>query len=291
MPELEIQDPNIPVKIEFEMKGPAFATGIPIPLAIKSLEAVQGIVDRSYLVLANKRKLSAFERSQFYLSSKDIHHSSLKTDLELIFAAVQPVLPFISNLGPTGVWEFAKHTFEFLKLVYSSKQEGIQVNLTINGDNNTVSVNTGSQTSTFSQQVMPIAIGSLPHYEYLAKQLNDDRVQDIRLGSGSQRDIALTLADSNLFSLPSTIEEQILPVCCEVFEFDKYDGDGKLSVFPDQPIPRGEYKFQVIGRQDLNEYIEAMKHSQVVLTCLKEMVDHPLFGPKIVSLQVTNVRA
>lgn len=291
MPELDIPDPNIPVTIQFEMKGPIFESGIPIPLAVKSLEAIQGIVDRSYLVLANKRKLSAQERTQFYLSSKSIHHSSLSADLDLVFAAVQPVLPYISFLGPTGVWEFAKHTWEFLKLVYTSKQEGAQVSVNVSGDGNLVLVNTGSQTTSFSQQVLPMAIGSLPHYEYLAKQLHQDRVHDIRVGRSDRRDISLEVNDSGLFSLPTTIEDQLIPVVCEVFEFDKYDGDGKMSVFPDQPIPNGEYKFQVVGNQNLNDYIEAMKHNQVVLNCLKEMVDHPLFGHKIVSLQVTSVRA
>lgn len=291
MTELEVENPNLPVTIQFEMQGPVFDKGLPIPLAIKSLESVQGIIDRSYLVLANKKKLSASDRAQFYLSSKDIRHSSLHTDLDLVFAAVQPVLPFISNLGPKGVWEFAKHTFEFLRFIYSQKQEGNPIQITVNGDGNTVVVNTGTQSTTFNAQVIPIAAGSLGHYENLAKQLSDDRVNDIRLGVGSKRDIALTLSDANLFSLPTTMEEEIVPVSCEVFEFDKYDGEGKLSAFPDQPIPKGEYKFQVVGNQDLNEYIESMKHNQVVVTCLKEMVDHPLFGPKIVALQVMSVRA
>lgn len=290
MPELEIPDPNIPVKIRFVMQGPVFETGIPIPLAIKSLEAVQGIVDRSYLVLSNKRKLSAQERAQFYLSSRSIHHGSLSADLDLVFAAVQPVLPYVSFLGPTGVWEFAKHTWEFIKLVYIARQNGEHITINTSGDGNLILVNTGSGTNSFSQQVLPMAVGALPHYEYLAKQLHEERVQAIQMGRRGHREIELTLADSNLFDLPATIEEQIFPVQCEVFEFDKYDGDGKMSVFPDQPIPKGEYKFQVIGNQDLNGYIEAMKHSQVVLNCMKETVDHPLFGHKIVSLQVTNVR-
>lgn len=290
MPELEIQNPNLPVTVQFEMHGPIFQDGLPIPLTIKSLESVQGIIDRSYLVLANKRKLSSADRAQFFLRSRDIHHSSLRTDLELVFAIAQPVLPFISNLGPTGVWEYTKLSFEFLKLIFTAKKEGQQVQITNYGDGNTFNVITGDQHNTYNAPVFQIAAGALNHYENLTKQLATDRVNDIRLGHNSRRDIALTLDDADLFHLPSTIEEQILPVSCEVFEFDKYDGNGRLSVFPDQPVSKGEYKFTVMGNQDLNEYIESMKHSQVVVTCLKETVDHPLFGSKIVSLQVTNVR-
>lgn len=290
MSELEIQNPNLPVTVQFEMHGPIFENGLPIPLTIKTLESVQGIVDRSFLVLANKIKLSSADRAQFFLRSRDIHHSSLRTDLELIFAIAQPILPFISNLGPTGVWEYTKQSFEFLKLIFAAQKEGQPIQIKNNGDGNTFQVVTGGQTNVYNGPVFNIAAGALPHYENLTRQLASDRVNDIRLGQGDRRDIAFTLSDAELFHLPSTIEEQIIPVSCEVFEFDKYDGSGRLSVFPDQPISKGEYKFSVVGDQDLTEYIESMKHSQVVVTCLKETVDHPLFGSKIVSLQVTNVR-
>lgn len=290
MPELEIENPNLPVTVQFELHGPIFESGLPIPLTVKTLESVQGIVDRSFLVLSNKKKLSSVDRAQFFLRSRDIRHSSLRADLELVFAVAQPVLPFISNLGPTGVWEYTKLSFEFLKMIFLAKKDGQPIQITNTGDGSPITVITGEQHNTFNAPVFQIAAGALPHYENLTKQLATDRVNDIRLGQNSRRDIAFTLADAELFHLPSTIEEQIIPVSCEVFEFDKYDGIGRLSVFPDQPIAKGEYKFTVIGDQDLNEYIESMKHSQVVVTCLKETVDHPLFGSKIVSLQVTNVR-
>lgn len=290
MPELEIQNPNIPVTVQFEMHGPVFENGLPIPLTIKSLESVQGIVDRSFLVLSNKKKLSSSDRSQFFLRSRDIQHSSLRADLELVFALAQPVLPFISNLGPTGVWEYTKMSFEFLKLIFTARKDGQTIQITNSGDGNTITVITGDQHNTYNAPIYYIAAGALPHYENLTKQLASDRVEDIRLGQNNQRDIGLTLSDADLFHLPSTIEEHILPVSCEIFEFDKYDGEGRLSIFPEQPIGKGEYKFSVVGNQDLNEYIESMKHSQVIVTCLKETVDHPLYGSKIVSLQVTNVK-
>ncbi len=37
------------VDIEFEMKGDVFKNGLPLPITIKSLTAVQNIFDKSYL--------------------------------------------------------------------------------------------------------------------------------------------------------------------------------------------------------------------------------------------------
>lgn len=112
---------------------------------------------------------------------------------------------------------------------------------------------------------------------------------DIRLGEGQRRDIALRVSDKDLFELPTKMEEQQHALSCEIFEFDKYDGTGRLSVFDEQSVKKGEYRFNVIGRQDLSEYIEAMLHRQVSVMCLEETVDHPLVGRKVVSLHVLNV--
>jgi len=291
MAKLTIDNPHKPVELQFEMQGPVFDEGLPLPLTIKSLECVQGIVDRSYLVLANKNRMSAQERSLFYLRSQGIKRGSLLTDFGLIFSAVQPALPIISNLGATGVWEYAKQAFEFLKVVFEAKKNGETVTISQSGDGSFINANTGSQTLAFDSCVFNIATGSLPHYEQLAKLIAPERVTDMRLGEGRSRDIALSLNDRSLFELPIKIQEEQHPIDCEIFEFDKYDGTGRISVFDAQTIPKGEYKFSVIGRQDLSDYIEAMLRRHVKITCLEEIVDHPLVGRKITGLQVLNVRS
>lgn len=117
MSELIISNPHTPVNLQFLMKGPIFNEGLPIPITTKSLENVQSIFDKSYLVLANKTRMSASERSSFYLKSNGVIRGSLSTDLGLVFTAAQVTLPIISNLGPTGVWEYTVQAFELLKLI------------------------------------------------------------------------------------------------------------------------------------------------------------------------------
>lgn len=290
MAQIEIENPHKPVELEFVMNGPVFNNGLPIPLTTKSLDSIQGILDRSYLVLANKQRMSAQERSLFYLRSQGIQRGSLISTLGLVFTATQPALPIISNLGPTGVWEYAKQAFEFLKIIFEAKKRGEPITVTQSGDGSTVNVNTASQSFTFNGPVYHIANSSLPHYEFLSNQLGQQKVTDIRLGAGKRRDIALTVEDCDLFDLPSRIEEQQHGIDCEIFEFDKYDGTGRASIFDGQSIPKGEYRFSVVGHQDLNEYIEAMLRRHVNVTCFEEIVDHPLIGRKIAALQVLNVK-
>ena len=292
MSDLIIDDPHRPVNLELEMQGPIFEEGLPLPITIKSLECIQGVVDLSYLALANKTRMSAQERSLFYLRSQGIKRGSLFTEFGLVFSALQPALPIISSLGPTGVWEHAKEAFGFLRLVFKAKKNGGDISIQQSGDGSLINVNTGSQIATFNQCTFHIATNSLPHYEKLAKYLSPEKITDIRLGQGRARDISLSLSldDQTLFELPTKIESEQHPLDCEIFEFDKYNGTGRVSVFDDQSLPKGEYKFSVLGRQDLREYIEAMLRKHVKITCLEEIVDHPLVGRKIAALQVLNVR-
>jgi hypothetical protein len=272
------------------MNGPIFNEGLPIPITTKSLENVQSIFDKSYLVLANKTRMSPSERSSFYLKSNGVIKGSLSTDLGLVFTAAQVTLPIISNLGPTGVWEYTVQAFELLKLIFEAKKDGERIEINHTSDGSLVNVNTGTQNITFNGPVLAIASAALPNYEFFSKLLSDEKVTSISLGKSARPEIHLDVKDHKLFELPSEISEERHELNCEIFEFDKYEGAGSLSVFDEQSITKGEYRFDVIGQQNMNDYIEAMLRRHVKVVCLEEVVDHPVVGRKIISLKVVNVK-
>jgi hypothetical protein len=287
--ELVLENPHEPVSLQFAMQGPVFDEGLPLPLTIKSLEAVQGIFDKSYLVLANKTRMSAQERSLFYLQSQGIQRGSLLTTFGLAFTAAQPGLPIVSDLGPAGVWAYAKNSFQLLRYIFEAKKKGGTVTITQSGDGSNLLVNTGTQTINISNSVFQIANTSLPHYEQLASSLDPKKVTSVSLGAPQLPEIYLDLPDSRLFELPTTIGETPRKVDCEIYEFDKYSNTGRLKLFEGQSIKRGEYKFSVVGHQKNSDYIEAMLEKHVTVTCLEETVDHPLRGCVIAGLQVLSV--
>lgn len=287
---LIIDNPHTPVSLQFLMNGPIFDQGLPIPITTKSLENLQSIFDKTYLVLANKNRMSATERSLFYLKSSGIRQGSLDTDIGLIFTAAQATLPVISNLGPSGVWEYTVQAYELLKTVFSAKQEGAQVRIEKIQDS-IVMINTGNQTFEFNGATLAIASSVAPNYESFAKLLSEEKVTNINLGEVAKLPkISLGLHDKKLFDLPSEINEFQHEVHCEIFEFDKYEGTGRLSVFNSQSIATGDYRFEVMTRHNMNEYIEAMLHKHIRISCLEEIVDHPIQGRKIISLKVLKVK-
>ena len=291
MPLLELQDPNAETALQFKMDGPVFESGIPVPLLVDSLAHVQGIMDKAYLGLIDRRRLSSEERLRFFLRTHEVKHSSLLASLGVVYTGVQTVLPIFGTLGPNGIWEYAKSAFEFIKLVFESVKKGQHVTYEFNADRSVMQVNTGTQTQVFNGPVFNIASMSIGHYQGLAQTLDLSRVVDIKLGEGQRRDIGISLPERDLFNFPSRVEEQPHRIECELYEFDKFDKDGRLHVGLGQSIPEGQYRFDVIGSQAASDYVEAMLKKVVYVTCLREVAENPISGEKIYRLQVISVDA
>lgn len=289
MPLIEIENPNAEVDLYFKMEGPAFERGIPVPVMVDALNHVQGILDKAYLGLVDRKRLSKEDRSHFFLQTQKVTRSSLFADLGVVFTGVQTVLPLFGTLGPTGIWEYTKQAYEFLKLVFEAVKNKQSVSYEWNADRSVLHVNTGTQTQIFNGPVFNIAQMSVPHYQGLAQHLEANRISDIQLGRPSHRDIGIALPERNLFDFPSRVEDQPHRLNCEIFDFNKFDNVGKLHVFAGQGIQEGDYKFEVIGRQDVSAYIEAMLRQAVLVTCLRELSENPISGDRVVRLQVINI--
>ena len=286
---LEIEDPNHPTALHFNVEGPVFEAGIPVPLLVEALGNVQGLLDKSYLGLIGRRRLTKEERNRFYLRTDGVSHSSLHADLGVIYTGAQLALPLVGFLGPSGVWEYAKQAYELAKLVFKSIKKGQSVTYNWNADKSILHVNTGTQTQVLNGPVFNIASLSLPHYQGLSTLGQPGEVTDVRLGQGDLGEIEFIPSERGLFDLPTRIEEVPYKVECEVFEFDKIDREGRLRVLPGESIPEGDYKFEVVGRQSVATYIEAMLQKIVHVTCLREIAENPISGEKIYGLQVIDI--
>lgn len=286
---LEIEEPNRPTELQLDIRGPAFKAGIPVPLLVESLGNVQGLLDKAYLGLIGKRRLTKQERSRFFLQTGGVSHDSLHSSLDIIYAGTQLALPLVGFLGPSGIWEYAKQAYEFATLVFQSVKRGENISYAWNADQSVLHVNTGTQTQVFNGPVFNIASLSLPHYQSLAALGQPGEIIDIRLGQRNHNEIVFRQQDRELFELPTRIEEVPYKVACEVFEFDKIDRAGRLKVHPGESIPEGDYRFEIVGKQQVETYIEAMLQQIVKVSCLREIAENPISGEKIYRLQIIDI--
>lgn len=288
---ISIENPNTPISVHFKMDGPAFVDGIPLHLLTVGLADFQSLLDKTYLGLTQRKRLSRDDRLRYYLLSKGITHGSAETDLGIVLTGIQTAFPFFSALGPTGLWEYAKQSFDFLKFVYSAMKAGNQPTYSWSGDNSQFQVNTGTQTNIYNGPVYNIGRRSVNNYASLAKPIEENLVDYVSFGDENIGAIKLDSSNAAIFSLLSQIETEPLKLRCEIFDFNKFENVGKLYVHPGEEAKEGDYRFQVIGDQNTTQYIEAMLRKQVSVNCLREIAPNPFSLEKIIRFQVISVES
>lgn len=277
---------------EYKIDGPALKDGIPIHIAASALDNFQSILDKTFLVSIGSKRLSAKDRDRFQLKATKFTQGSLITDFDIVFAGVQLILPFAGSLGPQNIWDYTKDTFTFLKLVCGSVQNDEKPTYQYN-NNGDVAVKTGDTINNFYGTVIQIGELALPSYQSLAHLIDPQKLDHISAGpkESIKPDIVLGKDDKNIFNIPTRIETDSIALNCEIFDFNKYKNNGKLSVKEvNQAIPIGEYNFTIAGTQNNVDYIYSMLKSSVSVICNVEMESNPFGGDdKVNTLHIIDV--
>lgn len=279
------------IELLFRLEGDALNDGLPLHLTIDALTDLQAIFDKTYLELSGKKRVRREDRYHFQLKTQNIRTGSLETYVGIFMTGTQVLMPFYSQLGPKGIWDYTQQVWEFLKIVFEATKAGEKPTYSFSqGDNSQMTVYTGTVTNTFNAPVYQIAQASLPYYENLTDHIQNRDLDKVSLGNPSSPEIVIGPGESDLFVLPSVISDNPQQVDGEIYDFNKFDGSGKISVFQGQSIPHGDYRFKVIGNQDSVAYIEAMMRTKVTITCLLEQTENPFDSdPKITKLQIISV--
>jgi hypothetical protein len=272
----------------FKLEGPIFKEGVPIHVAIKAWDNFQSIIDRTYLVASESQRIGTKEREKYYIRAKSFEHSSFLTNFEIYLAGAQLVLPFLGSLGPQNLWEYTKESFSFLKLICTHQQDDQKAKINIQDSQNTV-VQIGDTHHHYHGPVFQIAEKALPKYQDLAHMLDKGKIESIYAGDISKPEMVLELEDKNIFDFPKKLDNESLEMKCEIYTFNKFNNVGKLRIFEDQVVPKGDYAFSIFGDQNNVDYIYSMLKPRVTINCLLEHAVSPL-GPELIShLHITEI--
>jgi len=276
---------------EFKICGPALDDGVPIHIAVAALDNFQAVVDKSYLVLAGAKRMSAKDREIFQLRAKTFERGSLLTQFEIALSGMQLTLPFISSFGPQNLWDYTRDAFSFLTNVCGAVQNNEKPTYTFSNDGD-VNVQIGDTVHHYNGPVIQIGELALPSYQKLAHLIEPQRLSEISAKPSDQKvpDLYIGPNDRNKFDIPTRIEKETRAIDCEIYDFNKYKNAGRLSIKqPGQALAQGDYAFEIFGSQDHVEYIYSMLKPQVRLYCLVEMESNPFGEDKVYKLHVTGV--
>ncbi|RXE48798.1 hypothetical protein [Chromohalobacter israelensis] len=278
----------------FRMNGAAFDDGYRLDKMVSGLHGTQQVLEGVYKGVTGKYRLSKRDRELYKLIAQDVEHGSLLVTLGAVFSGVQQTLPFLPSLSPDDMWEYTKASAAFLYDIYKAAHDGQPITITQDGENTSV-VNKGNDNAVhvYNGPVYQIGTQIITGLRTLDDALEEDNVKEINLGSKFEEKPAIKMpfTEKGLYYPPTSIDKEPKTVSCDIFDFNKYDQIGKLKVSESGEIPEGNYKFRVVGRQEVEDYILSMTVKKVEVHCMVEYENDPLRESRIGTLLIIDVAA
>ncbi|WP_243373805.1 hypothetical protein [Geotalea sp. SG265] len=273
-------------QIEFKIAGPGFKKEMPLQDILAGLQEFQTILDKSYLAVTNGHRMFARDRFNLSLQVKDFRRGSFVADLQLLCLAVAQTLPNFPGIQIKDVWDVAKNSYDFLKLLATKRSEGVEPNITVNGDN-LAPIIIGNNI-TISNVVFAAADRSEPNFKKLTSLIRKDHIDTISTLSADNYGIVVTESDKKLFNPKTIIDRKIFTIECNIIRYDKFSRRGKLFLYDGQEIPAREYQFKQVRSGDSSRLILAMAREKVVVEIHKEIEIHTSGVERISSLLIMN---
>jgi len=277
--------------VHFNMEGPILEENIPLDIALVALNNLQSILDKSYLALSEVQRITKKSRGEFKITFTEIRKGSIDADLDLIVAAVvvaQQTMPFLTALNAKTIWDLTRQSFEYLKFVLESVSKGKVPTYNQNSDGMLVVNNGDGNTTIINHNTYNVGKETFSDYQNIAK-LTNRGVDRILIDKKDQSGIEINKSNSAIFSPKTQVSEKQIELSCEIFDFNKHKMGGKIAVPAGQPIPEGDYNFELIGDQGMGPYIESMLKTRVKILCLQERSPNPFGGTDILRLQVIDI--
>ena len=254
----------------YEIIGPAvLKERIPLYEVIGTLREYMNIVDRSYLTLTGKDRLSKKEREKYKIIAYKFDPGSLHIDLAIEFyEIIQQVFPFMMPVGAAGLWNLTKSSYNFVKTVTELRsrgedpiiQEDNSIQSYIIGDNNKIIVNPSISINADKIEESVGKIGSF---------ISPGTVDQVVLKDLEEDGISITEEEKRLFNPETTISEDTETIVVKIYRLDVETKKGKLYIL--EGMEPKDSPFQIIGDQAIGPYIDALKTDQIKVNILREM--------------------
>lgn len=254
------------VNIRFEMKGSEFDGEKNLHYILDGLNNLVGAIEKTYLTLAKKSRMTAKDREVLQLRTVDFKDGSFITDISLfVMAATELSLQSLPVLTPEGIKELFEWSFKYLEFVLSKKDEegGLVVNNNGDGTVNVIHVdNNGNENNIIivPELAIPLASKNKAHFKKLGDLINNEKgVDEINVYGTSKDTVPMIKIDSQKKQLFSSDEEKTIwepfDIRGKIVKADAIEGTGKIIIIESsdsEVLLNEEYYFQFLEKP--NEY-------------------------------------
>jgi hypothetical protein len=157
--------------VSFRLDGPEFEEGIPLLKLTEVLKHFHSTVDKGYLSILGKDRMSRLDRSFYRLTATSFSAGSFYSDIQIIVPATQFALGFVpGGIATSHIWEVVKNAFGYLKTIASMRKEGKEprVQVMTSGDSTKLVVIGSQNNIEVNHVVLNAASQAEPHIKSLA---------------------------------------------------------------------------------------------------------------------------
>ena len=224
----------ITVKIKGKENQP-----IPLLYVADAFKELNHAIDKSYLSISKKKKLSKSDREHYKILAEDIKSGSVIADLLII---VPPVVQtaFAFQVASTGlsvknIWELTINSFNFLKVIAELRHNGQSPKIIQHQNPYSLNiVNFG--TIEIGDIVYNNALRSEQNIKNLARIVDEKNVSSFSALDQSNNGIVLTPKENKLFNPATFIDKNPIDIIAKLFRLDVETKSGRLRVL------EGEYQ-------------------------------------------------
>lgn len=265
---------------------------IPLWSLAEALKEFHHIVDKAYISMSGKDKLTKTERKIYKILATNIKKGSTVIDLLIVLPILMQVTFnwYSTGLTVKELWDLVTNSFKLLKIIAEVKQQGKRTIITTHKSPFTFNIiNHGDNVNISIGDILnKVTLKNEPHIKNLAKVVDEENISYISVLDQKEKGIILTSRENKLFNPETFIDKSPFEFKGKIFKLDIESRKGRLRVL--EGDYRGEeYSFQIIGRQNMEVYVDALKEPYSIIIALKEMIRHASGIETLQGFQLINI--
>ncbi|RHW38164.1 hypothetical protein D1B31_15450 [Neobacillus notoginsengisoli] len=243
-------------QLHLYMSGSEFDNGYNLYYLSKGLLNIQTLIDKSYLTIENKEKMTEKDREFIQVKADNLRSGSFNADIVIDLARVGgALLPAFTSMTPITIWNLVTESFSFLNTVFAGNRKGETFSLQP-GANSMVNVINGNGNKII--QIHPDAIlmaqKAEKTFEDLTKLISPEKgVENISVfgrATGS-KGLYVGIEERTNFENKKRLDPTPVSFKGMIIKVDGIGFNGKIRVIEgDHGISPGEYHFEFLVKDN-----------------------------------------
>lgn len=245
-------------KVNFKISGTDLnvESGYDLHYLSQSMELFHQLIEKTYLTLKDEKNMSKVKREDLKIKVFDIRPGSFEADFLIMIKGIVPsLLPMVTPLTAQTVWDLAKGSFDYLKVILKANEEGEQLKMEVQNSEEVHIINAGRDVIiNCHPDVISTAKGTYPIFKRLSNMVDEKNgtfeKAEFSDGSDSEKSIKIGVEEKMLLQNKNVIEEDPIEFKGRIYSADADKLSGKLNVIESEDIPSGDYSFEFLDKKN-----------------------------------------